>query len=57
MDKQQDPTVQQRELYSIILVIKHSEKEYKKNTYICVSVYIYKCVCVFNGTTSLYRRN
>ena len=49
MDKQQGPTVQHKELYSISCN-KSNGKEYKKE---CVCV----CVCVYNLITLLYSVN
>ena len=49
IDKQQDPTVQDRELVSIqYLVIKHNGKEHEKEC-LCIYIYIY--------VTLLYSRN
>ena len=43
IDKQQDPTVQDRELVSIqYLVIKHNGKEHGKE---CLCIYIYMSLC------------
>ena len=49
MNKQQDPTVQHRELYSIFY--DHNRKENGKE-HICVYIHIYVCI-----TESLYRKN
>ena len=47
MDKQQGPTVQHRELYSIPYE-NHNGKEYKKR--MCIYIYILCCTAVINTT-------
>ena len=54
MDKQQDPTVQHREIYSISWD-KVSWKRIFLKVYIVVNIYMY--THIYNGITLLYSRN